>query len=140
MRCYNHPEFEAVGICASCKRGLCKDCAVEVSQRLACRNRCETDVLELLQGTKPSIDITDTPLGASIRGAYSRPFSARAIFVITVGVIFIAWGLVASPPSYFTALLGLVLVVYGVFQIVRAWRIQSIHIIPDDSEPNHLNH
>ena len=44
MKCYYHNERDAVASCKSCNRGLCPDCAVEVGNGLACRNRCENQV------------------------------------------------------------------------------------------------
>ena len=44
MRCYYHDEVEAVAICKSCLRGLCRECCVEVGHTSACRNRCEPEV------------------------------------------------------------------------------------------------
>ena len=49
MRCYNHPDQEAVGICRSCGRGLCPGCAAEVEKAVACRDRCESDVVTILK-------------------------------------------------------------------------------------------
>ncbi len=37
MRCYNHPEVDAVGQCMSCGRAVCDDCRVEVQGKLLCR-------------------------------------------------------------------------------------------------------
>ncbi len=44
MKCFNHRDADAVGVCQSCHRGLCVDCYAEVGNLLACRNRCEEDV------------------------------------------------------------------------------------------------
>ena len=37
MKCYIHPEVDAVGTCVSCHRAMCSDCVVEVSGRFFCR-------------------------------------------------------------------------------------------------------
>ncbi len=44
MNCYNHPEYPAVGICKSCHKGLCKECAVDTGNGLACNTNCEEEV------------------------------------------------------------------------------------------------
>ncbi len=44
MRCYQHREAEAVGICRFCARGLCPECAVLVGRALACKGVCEREV------------------------------------------------------------------------------------------------
>ncbi len=44
MRCFYHPETDAVGICKNCQKGLCMECAADVGNGLACKNRCEEEV------------------------------------------------------------------------------------------------
>jgi len=44
LRCFYHPEKDAVGTCKHCHRGVCAGCAAEREGGLACRGRCETDV------------------------------------------------------------------------------------------------
>ena len=47
MNCFYHRDRSAVGICKNCQRGLCSECAVEVPDGLACKERCERQVLLL---------------------------------------------------------------------------------------------
>jgi hypothetical protein len=47
MRCFYHPDREAVGICANCHRGLCAESAADIDAGMACRGRCEEQVLGL---------------------------------------------------------------------------------------------
>jgi hypothetical protein len=44
VRCYNHPEQQAVGSCKGCCKGLCKECAVDLGHGLACRGLHEDHV------------------------------------------------------------------------------------------------
>src|ERR1039458_6240761 len=44
MNCFYHPTVVAVGICKSCGKGLCPECAVDLGKGLACKGRCEEDV------------------------------------------------------------------------------------------------
>jgi hypothetical protein len=41
MKCYIHPEIDAVATCANCGRAICQTCAVNVAGRLVCQ-RCVT--------------------------------------------------------------------------------------------------
>src|SRR5947207_1523968 len=41
MRCFYHPDKEAVALCVSCVKGICVDCAAVVQHAQACRSRCE---------------------------------------------------------------------------------------------------
>ena len=37
MKCYIHPEVDAIGACTSCHNTICDKCSVEVQGRLICR-------------------------------------------------------------------------------------------------------
>jgi hypothetical protein len=41
MKCFYHPEIDAIGFCKSCGRAFCRGCAAEVSGVLYCRGGCE---------------------------------------------------------------------------------------------------
>jgi hypothetical protein len=47
MHCYRHNPAPAVGVCKTCFKALCPDCAVDVGNGLACRGECEQKVNEL---------------------------------------------------------------------------------------------
>ncbi len=47
MNCFNHTEVAAVGICKSCYKGLCPECAIELTDGIACANSCASKVEEL---------------------------------------------------------------------------------------------
>ena len=58
MKCYNHPESDAVAICKNCQRALCMNCAVDVTNGMACKDKCEREVKagnELLSKGKTSV-------------------------------------------------------------------------------------
>lgn len=38
MRCFNHPETEAIGTCKACNKGLCLECAADLGHGLACKS------------------------------------------------------------------------------------------------------
>lgn len=38
MKCFTHTDSEAVGICKSCQKGICKVCAIELSTGLSCHD------------------------------------------------------------------------------------------------------
>jgi hypothetical protein len=46
VRCFHHPDAEAIGICKNCQKGLCANSAVDVGDGLACRG-CEDRVRSL---------------------------------------------------------------------------------------------
>ena len=47
MRCFYHPDSDAVGSCKACSKGLCSECAADLGEGLACRGQHEDLVAEL---------------------------------------------------------------------------------------------
>lgn len=41
MKCFGHPEIDALGICKSCGKGLCGICFVDTGLGLACNGSCQ---------------------------------------------------------------------------------------------------
>ncbi len=85
MHCFYHRDLVAVAACKSCGRGLCADCASDVGNGLACRDRCEEQVREvnrIIERNKTAYEKT--------KGAYAR----TALFYALVGALFLAAGLV----------------------------------------------
>jgi hypothetical protein len=44
MKCFNHDAADAVAICKNCNKALCRACAVDVGNGIACLNSCEQEV------------------------------------------------------------------------------------------------
>jgi hypothetical protein len=51
MNCYVHPDNEAIGTCTSCGRPTCRECAVEMENKLVCRECLSTGKARLLSQT-----------------------------------------------------------------------------------------
>jgi hypothetical protein len=119
MKCFNHPEIDAVGICKSCARGICRECVSEVGTGIACRNRCEADVAAL------------NKLVARGRTAYQRTSSTllrTAIFLLLLGEVFLILGInssIGSRPNYFLIIMGALFFVWGVLSFISARRIRK---------------
>ena len=47
MNCFEHRDRPAVGICKNCQKGLCADCAADIGDGLACKDRCEQAVRDI---------------------------------------------------------------------------------------------
>lgn len=47
MHCFRHSPADAVGLCKTCFKAVCRECAVDVGNGLACAGECERKVLEL---------------------------------------------------------------------------------------------
>ena len=61
MKCTNHPEVDAQGMCAYCGKPFCKECLVEVKGRMYCKEDLGKVLDEAKQsGGRPTIQITNT--------------------------------------------------------------------------------
>lgn len=62
MKCTNHPEVEAQGMCAYCGKPFCKDCLVEVKGRMYCKDDLGNvlDEAKSSAATQPTINITNS--------------------------------------------------------------------------------
>ncbi len=47
MNCFYHPQTVAVAICKNCNKGLCSECASDVGNGIACKGKCESEVLAI---------------------------------------------------------------------------------------------
>ena len=119
MKCFNHPEVDAVGICKSCARGLCHHCITEVGTSVSCKNRCESDVTainDILQRGRVAYQKT------------SRSYQNSAIFMVLMGGIFLTLGVVrfnSSGPDFFLLTMGILFLGYGIALFVTAKRFRQ---------------
>lgn len=63
MKCTNHPEVEAQGMCAYCGKPFCNDCLVEVKGRMYCKADLGNVLDEAKQSAttaQPTITITNS--------------------------------------------------------------------------------
>jgi len=47
MRCFEHQEADAIGLCKACHKGLCSQCAVDLGHSLTCAGACEVEARQL---------------------------------------------------------------------------------------------
>ena len=77
MRCFYHPQADAVGTCKHCHRGVCSQCASERDGGLACRGRCEA-----------AVDAVNALIRRNVQlGVKSRSVSLVAFLVFVVALI-----------------------------------------------------
>ena len=84
MICFNHHEKQAVGICKSCQRGLCPECATDLGYGIACKDKHETQVTTL---------DTITNQSAKIYSVTPKTRNAAPLFYGFMGAIFAGFGL-----------------------------------------------
>jgi len=118
MKCFYHQDTDAVGICKSCSKGICKDCAVVVGNGIACKGRCEGEVEAIntiFQWSKTSHHKTGS--------VYSR----SAIIWALLGVIFTVYGIYMIDTSlgYFLIPGGIILCLGAISQFYASQKFRQ---------------
>ncbi len=110
MRCFYHNAVESVGVCKNCNRGICIECASELLNGIACKNRCEDEVNavnHLINRSKTSYQKASS--------AYSR----NALIFLLLGILFLAFGgkdiSANSTFGWFSLLAGIIFLIGALF-------------------------
>lgn len=91
MKCTNHPEVEADGMCTYCGKPFCKECLVEVKGRMYCKADLGNvlDEAQKAASSQPTINITNsndsvnTNVNANINaGAMAYPHKSKMVALI----------------------------------------------------------
>lgn len=89
MKCTNHPEVDAQGMCAYCGKPFCKECLVEVKGRMYCKDDLGNVLDEAKQssGGQPTINITNsnesTNTNTNVNGGfYGGPRKSKMVALI----------------------------------------------------------
>jgi hypothetical protein len=123
MKCFYHIERDAVGVCKSCQRGLCPDCAIDLGKGIACPDRCEDDVRQLNQLVASGI--SQQPANAFLIARMRRTRLAAGLFYFAMGIGFIWWGL-QRPFMHFIAVMGVLFVLYGLFALSQMPKASTV--------------
>ena len=109
MNCFYHPQTVAVAVCKNCSKGLCGDCASDVGNGMACKNKCEPEVRamnEIITRSKTAYQKTGN-FAAAIGG-----------FFIICGLVAVAAMFIARDPALlvvgsFVLVAGAILFLFG---------------------------
>src|SRR5207302_6215916 len=119
MKCFYHETRDAIGVCKSCGKGLCRECAVDLDKGLACRGRCEEDARAVIALIDRNIRFE--PTVSSIIARTRRGRVGAAVFYFVCGAAFIAWGF-TMPELHVILFLGVAFVLYGLFTL---WQVRQ---------------
>lgn len=115
MRCFDHRDSEAVGLCKSCGKGVCSACALDLGKGLACKGRCEEDVRALIGLIDRNIKLS--PTTSRLIEASGSARTAGALFLLVCGAVFLVFGLLSHRRFDFAAILGACFIAYGAFAV-----------------------
>ncbi len=117
MKCFNHPEVPAIGICKACSKGLCSDCVTDLGHGLACKGIHEerVEALELIISQSAKA-YSDAPKNMFLLPA----------FLVFMGLIFVGFALFEGEKiSSFPVVMGVGFVFFGLVFFVRNRKIFS---------------
>lgn len=117
MKCFNHSDVSAIGICKACGKGLCRDCLTDLGHGLACKNVHE----ERVQG----FELINSQNIKAYTDASKNIFLLPAFFVF-MGMIFVGFALSEGKNfTSFPVVMGLGFAFFGVLFFVRTKKIHS---------------
>ncbi len=110
MNCFNHPDRSSIGMCKSCCKGLCRECALELENGLACKEvQCEdrVKIMNRLLGNQTRI----------LAAARSQSWM-QAVLLVAMGAIILGFGLLVvswgrTELGALTGAMGAVLLIGG---------------------------
>ncbi|MDX1777001.1 MAG: DUF2180 family protein [Desulfobulbales bacterium] len=106
MKCYNHPESEAVAVCLACGKGVCRQCVFASENAVSCREKCSA-VLS-------SRDELQARQAAHLKNV-KRMNLLGSLFSLGMGALFIYFSYQGFGLVYdFVFLLGAGFAVYGI--------------------------
>jgi hypothetical protein len=87
MHCFNHPTYEAAGVCRNCGRALCHNCIAICDDAVACKGKCEARV-EAIQRMIATNQITTQSLPAQIWQGGIQALAVGVLFALMGGIFF----------------------------------------------------
>lgn len=84
MKCFNHVDADAVGICKGCNKALCKECLIDVDNNISCKETCPTSIKEFNQLVKSVKTMQDKT---------SKVYQHNALGLTFVGLVFVFIGI-----------------------------------------------
>ena len=121
MKCFNHEERDAVGTCKSCGKGICRECAVDMGKGLACHDRCEKDVSDLIALIDQNVHFS--PIGKNVMGNMKKNAYVQASFTLAAGLVFFLTGFASGRVAELPGLLGIIFLLYGCHALWRGMRL-----------------
>lgn len=104
MKCYRHQLNDSIGICKSCGKALCPECAIDLEFALTCPGPCEQTAL------------AHHKLNSNAIAAYSEQQKNRyfgPLFFCTLGLVYLGYGLSEGIAFSFSVVVGLCFFTFG---------------------------
>lgn len=111
MNCFYHQEVPAVGICKSCSKGLCAECASDLGHGIACKGKHE----EKVEAVNMIIEKNTKVYGSASKNSIISP-----IFYLFMGFVFSGYGYFSKGGiTDLPFVLGIGFLVFGIVIFIR---------------------
>ena len=96
MKCFAHPESDAVGSCKHCYKGVCSACAKDTGVGLVCSPECETEVKSLRAMVERNKSVY--PLAA-------KTHTRNAVLLALFALVFLIFGIFEQRGTFLSSFL-----------------------------------
>ncbi len=115
MKCFNHPQADAVASCKYCFKGVCPECAKDTGVGMACSALCESQV----KATQALIERNKRVV------AFAPKTHLRSAILLTLmALVFLVFGFVT--PSVFMIVFGVVMLCGAAFAVINGRKMAKI--------------
>ena len=116
MKCFNHAQTDAAGICKVCGKGICQACTIPREFAVCCSEACAIEAGELREMMQRGKRVYAV-------GGRGKRVATQPILMAVVGLFFllagIAFSFVTAPLAYFMGSAGLLFIGLGWFSYRR---------------------
>jgi len=119
MKCFNHPDNDAVASCKQCSKGLCAGCAKDTGVGIICSPACEEDLKSVRAMLERSRKIY--PMAA-------KTHFRNAIWLTALALVFIVFGVISDRGflSHYLIAFGVVVLLGAAFSAFNSRRLSKL--------------
>jgi hypothetical protein len=123
MNCFYHHTIVAVGVCKSCGKGLCPECAADLGKGIACKGHCENEVQSVIRLIDFNAAMVDAKKGNLRGGAMTNAgfyLAGGTLFALIAAGVFFSSDASERAGALFPPIFGVILLVMGFLGLRRA--------------------
>ncbi len=122
MKCFNHRDRDAIGICKVCGKGLCQECLVEIPKGIACKDTCMEYAIDVTEVVNRNIETA--PVSYAIMSKLRARCLKQSFIELLVGLfalVIFFWS--GEKDELFLPVFGAIFIVLSAVTFVRALTI-----------------
>ena len=116
MKCYQHRESDAIGICKACGKALCPECIADLGFAICCKGSCEDAAAAMHNLNNNARQV----YSAQKRSRYLAP-----LFFVFAGLAFMGFAVTEAEPVSFGTVCGFIFTVFGIFLFLIQHRLMK---------------